>query len=68
MIEVDLNTLAQQAPEHFKVMWAEMKKELDIREEYREIFETVYCHGYCKALDGIVTMIERETIKPQAVC
>lgn len=68
MIEVDLYTLAKEAPEHFEDMWAEMRRELNVSEEHREIFKTVYCHGYCKALNGIVEMIERETIKPQAVC
>lgn len=68
MIEVDLDTLAKQAPERFKGMWAEMKRDLNINDDYHDIFEAVYCHGYCRALSVIAEMIERENIKPQAIC
>lgn len=68
MIELDLYELAKRAPEDFKGFWKEMRKELNINEEYKDIFENVFCHGFCKALDEIVGIIARETIKPQAVC
>lgn len=68
MIELDLYELAKRAPEDFKRFWEMMQKELNISDEYRDIFENVFCHGFCKALDEIVGIIERDRIKPQAVC
>ena len=68
MIEIDLYTLAKEAPESFERYWGEIKKEWNLDEEHKEIFKTVYCHGYCKSLDEIVSVIQRQDLKPQAVC
>lgn len=67
-IEIDLYDLAKGSPEAFKSFWEELKKELTLDERHKSLFESVFCHGYCKCLDDIARIIENHNIKPMGEC